>query len=86
MSLSEDSAPSPIIREPADFWLVWSKRGGKSRFIHATESQAQAEAQRLASLIPGRRFIVLRATEQFVSPQPGNSVPPPAIPNKQKPS
>lgn len=49
------------------FWLVWNGRGWSDarehmpRHEHATRESADAEAQRLARLVPGSRFFVLEA-------------------------
>lgn len=49
----------PVIEEEVDFHFVWTKHGRVPRFAHQTEARARAEAERLARLKPGRKFIVL---------------------------
>lgn len=47
---------------PGDFYMIW--RDGARRppkVIHGDEVAAAREANRLASLAPGKRFIVLRS-------------------------
>ncbi len=79
-----DSAPRlvkkvkvPPVEEwaPADvfpYWMVW--RNGKQRWRpkrrHASELSAHIEAQRLAELVPGQRFLIVRIEAQIVVQEP----------------
>ena len=49
-----------IITEKKDGWFVWTKRGRKPVFVHADEGAATTEAERLARLNPGTKFIVMQ--------------------------
>lgn len=65
------TAPPPeqaLIRETCDFHMVWTKNGRVPRFRHNTEAEADKEAERLALLNPGRKFIVLHATHKVAAP------------------
>lgn len=42
-------------------WFVWNPRGNVPSFEHSTEYEAKTEAERLARLNPGTRFLVLRS-------------------------
>ena len=57
---------SELIVEPCrEFYFVWTKMGHIPRRCHDTLESAQAEASRLASLIPhGKKYIVLRAVSK----------------------
>ena len=44
-----------------NFWMVWQPESGKPTVRHETRGAADAEAQRLALLNPGKRFYVLKA-------------------------
>lgn len=50
-----------VLTEETDFFMVWTKRGHKPRFTHASYEAALAEAIRLAGEHPGEKFIVLKA-------------------------
>lgn len=64
------------------FYMVWNKDRAVPTVKHATYQLAAAEAQRLATLNPGREFVVLRAEGSFsVSPPP----PPPVVFTKYYP-
>ncbi len=54
------------------FWVVWQPDYGLPKFRHPDESLAIREAERLASLHPGRVFYVMQATHasELPSPQP----------------
>ena len=56
------------IREPKDGFFVFTKNGKAPRFHHATVEKAQAEADRLASLNPGAKFIVRQAVSKHSAP------------------
>jgi hypothetical protein len=47
------------------FWIVWNENGGPPRVKHATQQQAEAEAQRLAEAHPGDSFCVLPCASRF---------------------
>lgn len=47
------------------FWCVWCENGGSPTVKHREFSTAKAEAQRLARVNPGHRFVVLAATVAF---------------------
>lgn len=56
---------SDLIVEPVEFWFVWTKTGHIPRHCHNTQAEAEAEADRLARLVPhGKKFIVLRAVRK----------------------
>ena len=59
--------------QPAEFWMIWTKRGHKPRFIHDTKEGARIEAERLARTNPGVKFIVLQATEKFIMERPAEA-------------
>lgn len=62
---------SDVIRQDARFFMVWNKAGGPPRVGHAKLATARAEANRLARLHPGHKFIVLQALEKHsVPPRP----------------
>lgn len=44
-----------------EFWVVWNPSRGIPQVRHATQAEAEAEADRLAAKQPGEEFIVLRA-------------------------
>lgn len=50
-----------VTEESCEFWCVWTKTGRIPRFAHDTEALAKAEAERLAHVKPGKKFIVMRA-------------------------
>jgi hypothetical protein len=50
------------------FFLVWNPGGDAPRVCHAHESDACAEAQRLAAANPGDCFYVLKAMQRFEKP------------------
>ena len=52
------------VTEPADFYMLWTKTGHLPRFRHGTREGAMAEAIRLATENPGKKFIVLQAVEK----------------------
>lgn len=63
LSLPAGAAPRGIVaRKPAPaaaaFHVVWGQGRRGPRYRHATHAAALAEAERLASLDPGRRFDV----------------------------
>ena len=64
-----------VTREGTRFYMVWTKTGHPPRVAHPKLATARAEAQRLARLQPGRKFIVLQAIEKY-----GVPAPPPAEP------
>lgn len=59
-----------LIIEDCEFWFVWTKTGHIPRRCHNTQTEAEAEAERLARLVPhGKKYIVLRALRKcHVSP------------------
>ena len=59
-----------LITEPCEFWMVWTKTGHIPRRMHNTQAEAEAEADRLASLKPyGKKYIVLRGYRKCHIPQ-----------------
>jgi hypothetical protein len=56
---------SPQAFEP-QFWVVWNEDGGSPTFKHPDYASARKEAQRLARIAPGQRFVVLAAAVSFV--------------------
>lgn len=60
-SAGEDRPRLTIHVEPVTFWFVWTKTGHIPRKAHQSRAAAEAEAVRLASLCPGKKFIVLEA-------------------------
>lgn len=50
-----------LLIEDMDAWFVWTKTGHGPKFVHHTAASAEAEAERLAGLNPGKKFIVMRA-------------------------
>jgi len=63
-----------LIHEDCEFYMVWTKTGHKPRFIHGDEGSAVAEAERLARLHPGKKFIVLKGYRKMVCPQMNQEV------------
>lgn len=60
----QSAAATSILTEPMDGFFVWTKRGKAPRFHHTTYASAQAEADRLAALNPGAKFIVMAAVSK----------------------
>jgi hypothetical protein len=58
----------PTIIEPRDGYFVWTKKGHAPRFHHHTLESAQAEADRLARLMPGAKFIVMAGVSKHSVP------------------
>jgi len=58
----------PIKQEPMSGFFVWTKRGRAPRFHHQTIESAQAEAERLALIYPGQKFIVMAAVSKHSVP------------------
>lgn len=57
------SEPQPShVNRP--FWLVWGEHAGSPKKKHATESEAAAEAERLASMNQAR-FVVLKSVFEY---------------------
>lgn len=48
-----------------DFFMVWTKTGWAPRKAHPDFAGAAAEAERLARLHPGKKFIVLKAVAKY---------------------
>lgn len=49
-----------------DFWMVWNAHHGRAPTVaHSSLEVAEIEAQRLARLIPGDTFVVLKALHAF---------------------
>jgi len=48
------------------FWLVWNPQGGAPKKDHGTKASAEREAERLARLNRGQRFIVLQSIGERV--------------------
>jgi hypothetical protein len=51
---------APIIREPQSVWCIWTKTGHGPRFFHPNRRRAEREAERLAHLNPGKKFLVMQ--------------------------
>lgn len=47
-------------------WFVWNPHGNVPSFEHPTEQNAKIEAERLARLNPGQKFLVLRSVGEVV--------------------
>ena len=43
------------------FYLVWEPQNGYTKHRHEEQGQAEAEAERLADIYPGKEFFVLQA-------------------------
>lgn len=56
-----------ITKRPAKFWFVWTKTGRVPRFAHDSFEAATAEAERLATIHPGKTFIVLEAVQKIAA-------------------
>lgn len=67
---------SDLIVEPCEFWFVWTKTGHIPRRCHNTQAEAEAEADRLAGLLPhGKKYIVLRGYRKcHIPPAPGHDL------------
>lgn len=48
------------------FWCVWCEGGGSPTVKQSTFHKAKSEAQRLARLNPGKRFVVLGAAAAYI--------------------
>tara|TARA_R110002051_G_scaffold316556_2_gene396329 strand:- start:4435 stop:4698 length:264 start_codon:yes stop_codon:yes gene_type:complete len=59
---------APIKQEAMSGFFVWTKRGKAPRFHHDTIESAQAEAERLALIYPGQKFIVMAAVSKHSVP------------------
>jgi hypothetical protein len=59
-----------MVKEDAEFWLVWTKNGRNPRRSHTTEESAITEAERLARKFPGTKFLVLRCVTKRIVPNP----------------
>lgn len=57
-----------VVREAMDGFFVWTKKGKAPRFHHLTLVSAMAEAERLAALNPGAKFIVMQAMSKHSVP------------------
>lgn len=47
------------------YWVVWRENGAAPTVMHPNFAKAKSEAQRLASVNPGQRFVVLAAALAF---------------------
>jgi hypothetical protein len=55
----------PLVIEPCEFWMVWTKHGKRPpRYAHSTYQSAEAEVERLARKHPGRKFFILEAVSK----------------------
>lgn len=54
------AAPRGVVQRvaPPEFWIIWADGRRGPRFRHPSKAAAMAEAERLASLDPGRRMDV----------------------------
>lgn len=59
-----------VLREPKDGFFVFTKRGKAPRFHHVSLASAVCEAERLATLHPGAKFIVMQAMSKHSVPAP----------------
>ena len=50
--------------------MVYNPNGRPPTVSHATETEAETEAKRLAATKPGERFIVLEAMTEYVTAAP----------------
>jgi hypothetical protein len=60
-----NASPGDLIEETVGFWWVWTKTGSMPRRFHESETDAFAEAARLAKKNPDRKFIVLHGYRKF---------------------
>lgn len=66
-----------LVVQECEFWFVWTKTGHIPRRCHNTQAEAEAEADRLARLIPhGKKYIVLRAYRKSHVPSDGTGLSP----------
>lgn len=49
------------LKSPTITWCVWRTDSSRVRKAHSTYRDAVAEANRLASLYPGQRFLVMQS-------------------------
>lgn len=54
-----------ITKEPKAVYFVWTRTGHTPRYAHPTRQRAVAEAQRLALLNPGKKFIVMHCLGKY---------------------
>jgi hypothetical protein len=54
-----------VKQESKDVYFVWTKTGRRPTRAHNDSESACNEAQRLAELCPGKKFLVLHATHKF---------------------
>lgn len=47
-------------------WFVWNPSGYAPTFQHDSEASARSEAQRLALMNPGQRFLILVSTAECI--------------------
>lgn len=59
---------APVTHEAMAGFFVWTKRGKAPRFHHQTIESATAEAERLALIYPGQKFIVMAAISKHSIP------------------
>lgn len=52
------------------FWMVWCEGGGVPTMKHDNETKAKEEAERLASVAPGKNFFVLEAKLRVTTLKP----------------
>jgi hypothetical protein len=45
------------------FWIIWNPAANRPTVMHETLDSAKKEAERLAKLNPGQRFVVLKSIE-----------------------
>lgn len=45
------------------FWMVWKEKGSLPTVLHSTLEYAEKEAERLARLNPGEKFIVIESVK-----------------------
>jgi len=59
-----------MIKEGHDFWLVWNPEGREPQRRHGDYATALAEAKRLATSNPGKRFYVVRPVAVALRAEP----------------
>jgi hypothetical protein len=57
----------PLMLEPFDFFIVWTKTGWAPHQAHETFGAAEHEAKQLARQHPGKNFLVLKAVAKYAA-------------------
>ncbi len=50
---------------PGSFWMVWDPQGRSPSHRHSSRDAAEAEAKRLAAMVPEHSFVVLEALHAY---------------------